>query len=104
MTTPAAMSQDRLQSVMLAWWPPAALLLAEETDARRRLGEQVPDSALDGEVDVGDLVPVALVGDRGRAPAPDQLGGDANGPVSDGQQSRKGCLGVPGHDASLPRR
>ena len=81
-----------------------ALLLAEETDARRGLGQQVPDGVLDGEIDVGDRVPIALGGHRGGAPGPDHLGGDAGGPAPDGQQSRNGCLGVPAHAASLPRR
>src|SRR5205807_8215176 len=40
--------------------PAAPLFLAEKADAWRRLGQEVPDGALDGEVDVGDLVPVAL--------------------------------------------
>ena len=56
------------------------------------------------EPSTGDLVPVALGGHRGGAPTADHLGGDANGPAPDGQQFRKGCLGVPAHAASLPPR
>jgi len=56
---------------------------------------------LDGEIDIGDDVPIALGDNRSRAPGSDELGGDIHGVLCQGEQ---GCgrLGFHAHRASLP--
>jgi hypothetical protein len=72
----------------------SALFLAKEPDARRGLVQVIADGALDGDVDVGDQVPVGLLrdGDRGGLTATDEL---HDGDVRRNPRSQCGRSGWP---------